>query len=231
MNKIKIIMLAGAGIVSFAGGFGATLLMKKTKPALPVEVVSQEPEAGDTLTGGSGFGSAQSFSSTSSGASGGYSRGMSEKQLQSLIYDIREKMNDYRSRENGLEIQEERLKIARDNLQEDISRLDNLQMQLTSAISSLKQQEASLQNRMLEIDAAEKTNMQGLAGRYDKMDVSQASKIMVSMVSNNQLDDAAKIVYYMSERTSGKLLGEIGNNQPDVAMVLVSQLKRMKEIQ
>ncbi|MHC5061163.1 MAG: hypothetical protein ACYTFK_08780 [Planctomycetota bacterium] len=227
MNKIKIIMLAGAGVVSFAAGFGATLLMKKAEPALPVEVVSQEAETGEALTGTADVRSVRS----SSGASEGLSRGMSEKQLQNLIYDMREKMKDYRARENNIGVQEERLKTARDNLQADIARLDNLRMQLTSTISSLRQQEASLSNRMLEIKASEKANIQSVASRYDKMDVSQASKIMVSMVSNNQLDDAAKIVYYMSERTSGKLLGEIGNTQPDVAVVLVSQLKRMKEIQ
>ena len=104
-------------------------------------------------------------------------------------------------------------------------------MQLTATVATLKQQEASLRNSLLEIETTEKSNIQSIAGRYDKMEIPQASKIMVSMVSNYQLDVAAKIVYYMSERTSGKLLGEIGNTQPELAVVLCSQLKKMRESQ
>jgi hypothetical protein len=228
VKKIQIIILAGAGVVSFVGAFGVTWFLKKSKPALPVAVISEQTEAVDT-----GIGSAdiRPVRSLGSGGTDASSRGMTEKQLQSLIYDIREKMKEYRSRENDLDLQEERLKSARASLQEDIDRLDSLRVQLTATVATLKQQEASLQNSLVEIKMTEKTNIQSIASRYDKMDITQASKIMVSMVSNNQLNDAAKIVYYMSERTSGKLLGEIGNTQPDVAVILCSQLKRMRESQ
>jgi len=100
---------------------------------------------------------------------------------------------------------------------------------VATTLASLKQQEENLKQSMVEITAAETTNMQRIAGRYDKMDVSQASKIIINMLSNNQLDDAAKIMYYMSDRTSGKLLGEIGNTKPQLAGVLCDQLKRIKE--
>jgi len=154
---------------------------------------------------------------------------MTEKQLQNLIYDIRQKMKEYKSREKELDLQEVRLRTARTSLQDDIDRLDNLRVQLTATVATLKQQETSLRNSMVEIGTVEKSNVQSIAGRYDKMDITQASKIMVNMVSNNQLDDAAKIIYYMSERTSGKLLGEIGNTKPEFAVILCNQLKRMSE--
>lgn len=228
MKKIQIIILAGAGVVSFVGAFGITWFLKKSKPALPVAAVSEQTESGETGVGPAGI---RPVRSLASGGTDAFTRGMTEKQLQSLIYDIREKMKEYKSREKDLDLQEERLRSARASLQEDIDRLDSLRVQLTSTVATLKQQEASLRNSLVEIETTEKNNMQSIAGRYDKMDITQASKIMVSMVSNNQLDDAAKIVYYMSERTSGKLLGEIGNTQPELAVVLCSQLKRMRESQ
>ena len=52
---------------------------------------------------------------------------------------------------------------------------------------------------------------------------------MLSMAANNQLQDAVKILYYMNDRNAGKLLGEIGSTQPDIAGVLSLQLKRVKE--
>ena len=55
------------------------------------------------------------------------------------------------------------------------------------------------------------------------------SKIMINMAAGNQLGDAVKILYYMGDRNSGKLLGEIGNTQPDLAGTLLQQLKRVKD--
>ena len=226
MKKIQIIILVGAGVVSFAGTFAVTLLAKRSEPALPVSVVDEQTDADAGLAGPGGIRSPEKLPS---GRADVITKGMTEKQLQNLIYGIREKMKEYKSREKNLELQEERLRTARSSLQEDIDRLDNLRVQLTTTVATLKQQETSLQNKMVEIGAVEKSNVQSIAGRYDKMDISQASKIMVNMVSHNQLDDAAKIIYYMSERTSGKLLGEIGNTNPEFAVILCEQLKRMRE--
>jgi len=226
VKKIQVIILAGAGIVSFAGAFGVTWFFKKSQPVLPETVAEQAQE--DTGLTGQEPGIGPTVARVSAG-SDALERNMTEKQLQSLIYDIREKMKEYKSREKELDEQEERLEVARASLQQDIDRLNILRVQLASTLASLRQQEDNLKQSMVEITAAEKLNMQRIAGRYDKMDVSQASKIMINMVSNNQLDDAAKIMYYMSERTSGKLLGEIGNAKPELAVVLCDQLKRIKE--
>jgi hypothetical protein len=227
MKKIQIIILAGAGLLSFAGAFAVTWFVKKSKPAIPVQM-SQEEQSYDLFKakGGSDF-----TGRTFSAGSNALTKGMTEKQLQGLIYDIRERMKEYQSRDKELDLQEERLNTARALLQEDIERLNELGVRLTTAVAGLKQQESSLRNSMVEIGAAQKSNIQLIAGRYDKMDISQASKIMISMASSNQLNDAAQIMYYMSERTSGKLLGEIGNSQPEVAVILCNQLKRMRESQ
>lgn len=226
MKKIQIIILACAGVVSFSGTFAVTWFLKKSKPALPVSAIIEQTKADDTLVGPAGI---RSMRASASAGTDVITRGMTEKQLQNLIYDIRQKMKEYKSREKELDLQEERLRTARTNLQDDIDRLDNLRVQLTATVATLKQQEMSLRNGMVEIGTLEKSNIQSIASRYDKMDITQAGKIMVNMVSHNQLDDAAKIIYYMSERTSGKLLGEIGNTKPEFAVILCNQLKRMSE--
>jgi flagellar motility protein MotE (MotC chaperone) len=61
------------------------------------------------------------------------------------------------------------------------------------------------------------------------MDTTQSAKILTTMASNNQIKDAVKILYYMSERNAGKLLGEIGTTRPDTASELSLQLKQIKE--
>jgi flagellar motility protein MotE (MotC chaperone) len=226
MKKIQIIILAGTGVVSFAGAFAVTWFVKQSQPVLP-EIVAEQVQEDTGFTGqATGAGPTQAGFST---GSDGLGKNMTEKQLQSLIYDIREKMKEYKSRDSELDEQEERLKVARESLQQDVDQLNELRVQMAATLASLKQQEDNLKQRMVEITAAETANMKRIAGRYDKMDVSQAGKIIINMLSNNQLNDAAKIVYYMSDRTSGKLLGEIGNTKPQLAGVLCDQLKRIKE--
>ena len=91
------------------------------------------------------------------------------------------------------------------------------------------QKKKSLKESVLEIQTVEKNNFQRLAATYDKMDVTQASRILGTMASSAQAADAIKILYYMSERTSAKVLGEIGSTKPDLAVMINSKLKRIQE--
>ena len=219
----KIIILAAAGLVSFGVTFGVTWFLKDTEPVIPQVV--EEPQVESETAGIAAGGGGMDF------LPGGnkLSRGMTEKQLKSLIYDIREKMKEYRFREKELVEQEERIQTARDALQEDIDRLNGLHANLTATIGNLKQERDELERSTVEIAALEARNMQKLASTYDTMDSASSSKIMISMASHNQLQDAVKILYYMTDRTSGKLLAEITNSQPDLASVFSLQLKRIKE--
>ena len=212
-----------AGIVSFAGSFGTTYFLKNSQPAeAGAAVESSENSAGTLPAMGPTHARIVAGNQT-------LSKSMTEKQLNNLIYDIREKMKELQQREKELVYQEERIQTARDTLQQDIDKLDNLRVQLTTTLATLKSQQDNLQKTMVEITNAEKTNMLRLATYYDKMDVSQASKIITNMATGSQLNDAVKIIHYMTERTAGKLLGEIGNTQPDLASILSQQLKRVKE--
>jgi flagellar motility protein MotE (MotC chaperone) len=226
MKKKHMIVMILAGVVSFAGSFGTTYFLRKSQPAEAGAAVESGENNDDTIGNMSGI---DPTHSRIIAGDQNLSRSMTEKQLNNLIYDIREKMKELQRREKELTYQEERIQSARDTLQQDIDNLDNLRVQLTTTLAKLKSQEDNLRKTIVEITSAEKANIQRLASYYDKMDVTQSSKIMTNMASGSQLDDAVKIIYSMTERTAGKLLGEIGNTQPELATVLSQQLQRVKE--
>ncbi len=225
MNK-KILIMAGAGLISFGGSFGVTKMLKGPAPAAATET----PET-ETATQGATKPKEDKVPELKITENPGdeMARGMTEKQMQGLIFDIREKMKEYKFKERQLTEQEERVRVAREGLQEDITRLNQLQAQLTLVYEKIRKQETSLQARQLDITQTEKTNMQKLAQTYDKMDATQASKVLISMATNQQLPDAVKILYYMSERTSAKVIGEIASTKPEVASVMSLELKRVRD--
>ena len=56
MKKIQVIILAGAGIVSFAGAFGVTWFVKKSQPVLPETVAEQAQEDAGLMSQAPGIG-------------------------------------------------------------------------------------------------------------------------------------------------------------------------------
>jgi hypothetical protein len=225
MNK-KILVWAGAGIISFGGTFGATWILRGPAPAAATEAVENETKAEEQTAKAED--KVPELKITENPGEE-MARGMTEKQMQGLIFDIREKMKEYKFKERQLTEQEERIRVAREGLQEDLTRLSQLQAQLTLVYEKIRKQESSLQAKQLDITQTEKANMTKLAATYDKMDAAQASKVLISMAANQQLPDAVKILYYMSERTSAKVIGEIATTKPDVAGVLSLELKRIRE--
>jgi septal ring factor EnvC (AmiA/AmiB activator) len=231
MKKLRIIILASAGLVSFVSVFTVSWFIKRSQPVFPETTQKQVQEGTSSeMFDISGPDSNTEISLLEDDATSyRLSKSMTEKQLKSLIYDIREKMKEYRYSEKELDRRKQRMQVIQDTLHEDIDRLDTLRVQLTSILSNLQQQEHSLKQTILQIKETEQVNMKSLAARYDKMSTDLASNIMINLASNNQLNDAVKIMYYMSERTSGKLLGEIGNSKPNLAALISLQLKRIQE--
>lgn len=223
MKKMQVIIFAAAGLISFGGVFGITWFLKGPAPAAAEDTAQMQDDT-QTANATSGLGALDFSPGTDR-----LSREMTEKQLKGLIYDIREKMKEYRFREKELVVQEERIQTARETLQEDIKQLNSLNARLAAMVGNIKQQQDELNRTTIEISGIEATNMQKIANTYNTMDSTQASKILISMASHNQLNDAVMIIYYMTERTAGKLLGEISSSQPELASMFCMQLKRIKE--
>jgi septal ring factor EnvC (AmiA/AmiB activator) len=231
VSKKLIILAAAAGLISFGGSF---VLGWLTKPAAARGEPNQPAYAGETQ-----FEPAQQII----GGESSVKTAMTQKQLEDLIAQVREKMQEYNSKLEGLQAREQRLLMAQDSLKKDIGNLDNLRTELASTIASVKDERDKLQKGRLEIAQAEKANLISIAAAYDRMDASSASKILVNMCQasgpqkeagdikrvGSNFDDAVKILNYMSERTKAKVLGEIVNSEPKLAAALCERLKQIAE--
>jgi DNA repair exonuclease SbcCD ATPase subunit len=155
---------------------------------------------------------------------------MTEKQLKDLIYEVREKINEYDYKLQELELREKNLQAAKDTLKKDINDLDNLRIELTSTVSAIKAEQEKLQKTMVEIGTIEETNLKSIAATYDKMDAAQAGKILSNMNQTNKAsnaDDAIKILYFMSERTKAKVLAAIAETEPAISANFCQRLKKI----
>ena len=237
MSKKLIIITAAAGLVSFAGAFIFGWLTKPSPARPPDElsqptVVSEEAELGlpqleaDTMD-------------TVVAASETAKETMAEKQLKSLVYEVREKKREYDNKLQSLEVREQRLQVVQDVLKKDIEDLSNLRIELASIIASLKEERDNLLKGRIKIADAEKANLVTIAAAYDKMEVTSAGKILNSMCmgqmqggvdsGGSSFDEAVKILHYMTERTKAKLLAELATSEPRLAAALSQRLKQIIE--
>ncbi|HIJ53661.1 MAG TPA: hypothetical protein HPP66_10980 [Planctomycetes bacterium] len=238
MSKKLIIMIAAAGLVSFAGAF----LVGSFTKASPVRVSedSSRPEdaATDTVAG-PGLPQPTGTVGTVDEVKG---KAMTEKRLKSLVFDVRQKIEEYDNKLQRARQREQRLQIAQDTLKKDIEDLNNLRIELASIVASLKEQRDKLQQSRVGVDRDEKTNLVKLAATYDKMDSVSAGKILTNMCTKQiqgtdvvwaagSLDDPVKILHYMTERTKAKVLAELVTSEPTLAALLCRRLKQITEVQ
>jgi hypothetical protein len=236
-------MIAAAGLLSFAGAFAFAWL---TKAAPPSQSPSEPEPSQPILVSQETLGLPQPETSMSSTIGAGDSktrRAMTEEQLKRLVYEIRENIREYNNKLQGLKAWEQRLQMAQDMLKNDIESLNNLRIELTSTVARLKSEQDKLLKSRTKIAQAEKTNLMSIAAAYDRMDASSASKILTNMCvsgdaeaqnkvfggKGSNMDDAVKILHYMTERTKAKLLAELVNSEPKLAALLCKQLKQTIE--
>jgi len=253
VNKKLIIIAAAGGFMSFAGAFLTVWLVGRSHSPAPAQggqrsvtadsVQKPNAERG-TLNAGApdreaGNPTAQSQDGGSSGAGGEESsKGLSAKQLKSLVFEVREKIREYEEKSKELEVREARLQITQETLKKDIEELNRLKVDTATLVANLKEQ----RNRLLEtravIEQSEKANLTAIAATYDKMDSTSASKIISSMCAKQMesgkfqggaIDDAVRILYYMTERTKAKLLAEMVSSEPKLAALLCQRMKLISE--
>lgn len=238
MSKKLIIITAAAGLASFAGAFvlgwlteepSASRPDESSQPALAsVETVPEFPQPGVGVISAVGT------------ASDREKKAMTEKQLKNLVFEVREKVQEYNDKLQDLGVREQRLQRTQDTLKEDIKNLDNLRIELTSIVTSLKDERDKLLKSKLEVAQTEKNNLVLIAATYDKMDAGSAGKILISMCTSQTqpgkidsqssgFDEAVKILYYMTERTKAKLLAELTNTESNLAAFLTRRLKLVVE--
>jgi len=231
-------MIAAAGLTSFAGAFVFARLTKPppasqhaepNQPALAhqqAELKLPQLEVGTVAIAGASDGTMK--------------KTMTEKQLKNLVYEVQEKSKEYNDKLRSLQMRQQRLQMAQETLTKDIENLNNLRIELASIVASLKSERDKLAKSRVEIAQAEKVNLVKIAAAYDKMDAASASKILTNMCksqaqsagpgrADSNMDDAIKILHYMSERTKANLLAELVTSEPQLAAFLCGKLKQITE--
>lgn len=236
MNKKVLLITAAVGMVGFLGAFATGWLtrpapvMGSSAPTDPAENATAQPPSSaprQMLT-----------ASLATPSDGTNTRAMTEEQLKELIYEVREKIQEYNTKLRDLEKGEERLLIAQQTLKKDIETLNNLRVDLAATVANLKSERDTLLKARVEVEEAEKGNLVAIAAAYDKMDPIRASEILTNMAvgqaqSGNargaNIDDAVKILHYMQERTKAKVLAELVTTEPGLAALLCQKLKQVTE--
>jgi len=238
VNKKLIIIATAAGLLSFAGAFVFGRLTKPARPSSPdesgqpglvgVETVPELPRPGVGMTGVVGT------------ASDEMKKAMTEKQLKNLVFEVREKVQEYNDKLQVFEVREQRLQEAHGTLKKDIEKLNNLRIELATIVADIKSERDKLLKSRLEIEKTEKANLVSIAAAYDKMDSASAGEIFKSMCTSQtqpekidsrsaSFDEAVKILYYMTDRTKAKLLAELTSIEPRLAAFLTQRLKQIVE--
>ncbi|MCD6395453.1 MAG: hypothetical protein J7M40_18375, partial [Planctomycetes bacterium] len=212
MSKKLIIITAAAGLLSFAGMFGLAWF---TNPAPEAEQTTAVLGPDDLRLTQPQIGVSGDGASVDSKMK----RAMIEKQLKSLISEVREKIEEYDLKLKDLELREQRLATAQDTAKKDIEEFTNLRIKLASTVAALKDEKDKLEKTRVQIAASEQTNLMSLAAAYDKMDSTSAGNILtnISNAKSSSSEDAVKILHYMTERTKAKVLASIAETAPETS--------------
>jgi flagellar motility protein MotE (MotC chaperone) len=149
-----------------------------------------------------------------------------EKLAEGLIKELRSRLEQVKLRERKLEEREQRVRITEVKLKNIAQELESLRVKLVAPLDRLKQAKKDLDDSRVQIQQAEAANLRVAAAIYDKMSAEESGPIFESMVQNRQLDDAVKILRFMSERTAAKMLGQLSE---DTARELMDGLKRLQQ--
>jgi len=228
VNKKMIIIVAGAGLISFGGMFAFGWLTKKAPPAPQADAETKQ----DTDTNLPELKLTQpQVASSGTALEDKMKVALTEKQLKELIYEVREKIKQYDHKLQELSAREQNLQTAQETLKKDIKELDDLRIELAGTISGIKTEQDKLQKSKIEIAGIEKANLVSIAATYDKMDAAQAGKILTNMnqIRGGSGEDAVKILHYMSERTKAKVLAVIAETEPAVSADFCRRLKQITQ--
>ncbi len=236
VNMTKIIITAAVGVISFGGAFAVGWLTRPA-PAAATAAEGQPDAAAEAHKAGEPQAQVLVPATGSPGDNTG-TRAMTEQQLKQLVFELREKMQEYDQKLKALEKDRERLQIAQRGLNKDIETLNNLRVDITTTAAGVKSERDLLLKTRVEVEQTERANLTAIAAAYDKMDATRASEILKSMaVGQSQsgaakrisTDDAIKILYFMQDRTKAKVLAEMAATEPALAATLCQRLKQVTE--
>lgn len=231
MNKKLIILSAIIGILGFSGMFAFSWFTAKPAPETGMDetqaVRAENTEGGIEPIANRKTASAEDLLNFDSEVK----KAMTEKQLKNLIYEIREKVRAYEAKLKDLDLREQRLGKTQNVLKQDIEKMNNLRIELASAVANLKSEQEKLKISRVAIEKTERNNLMALATAYDKMASDSAGEILVNInkSKSSNSEDAIKILYYMQDRTKAKVLASIAQTEPAVSAYFCQKLKQVEQ--
>lgn len=150
-----------------------------------------------------------------------------QEQVADLVQELRMRLNEVQRREARLSEQEKRIQMAEEGLQRRAKELEAVRMELIGPMTRLKEAMAELDKSRVKVSAEEKLNITRIAATFEKMDAEGGSGILTGMCVNNQTDDVVKILYYMSERSSAKVLSAMTDK--GLAARLTAMMQKIRE--
>ena len=175
MSKKFILLTALLGLFSFAGTFGFIWFTNQRKQKEADETqTTQEIDASQQINNEVAAANKNIDYEPST-------KYLTEQQLNNLIHELRGKMQDYDKKLENLKVPEQRLQLTQDILKQDIEKLNNLQIELSSITANIKSEKDKLLKSRLEIEKTETNNLASIAATYDKMDSGSASLILSNM--------------------------------------------------
>lgn len=229
MNKKLMIMTAAAGLLSFVGTFVFAWFTKSSAESPGTEEVQPILATEEPILK---LPTPQAPASYAIGqADSKMKRAMTEKRLKSLVYEVRERIQEYDSKLEYLGLREQRVQMAQDMLKKDIEEINNLRIELVSTVAGLKSARDKLLKSRIQIYETEVNNLISIAAAYDKMDPEPASEILTTMsqAQNSSADDAVKILHYMTEKKKAELLAQLVTSEPKLAAYFCTRLKQIVE--
>lgn len=228
-----IFITLGAGGVTFIVMIATVwFLMPKTPTELPPDPnqLAISPAQQTAQKQSYAEGPAMADAKTLFTEDGAIQRNLTETQLKSLIFEVRDNIKTYKNKLADLQVREQRLQIAQATLRQDIEELSNLRIELASAVTTLRDERDKLEQSLVTINRNEIANIQQISATYDKMEPVAAGKILLNMSQSRNgvsSDDAIKILYYMSERVKAEVLASIAETEPGISAYYCSELKQV----
>lgn len=222
MGLKKILILAGIGLFFFV-----VSLILGWKLNVPATAVASEPNQTNVEIPMRSY--INPMGNTMSLEARANLQSMSEKQLESLIFELREKLKAQRQKEEEIALQEQRLRSASEEIKSDLEKLSSLRSELAGTVAQIKREREALGKDRLVITAAEIAKLQQIASIHDKMDAGSGATLLLNMATNGRMDDAVQILNYMQERNAAKVLAEMVGKDAKVTTVICERLKKVRE--
>lgn len=216
-GKKYLIILGVLAAVSFGVSLGVSAMLGGKGSHAEKSAAAKAVNKGDALLAG-----------LSADGAGEARKALPEQEkIEQLTKDLRARIAEYERKEHKFIEREKRLAVAEETLVHRAKELETLRLQMVGPLARLKDAMAELDRARVQVSKQEKANLQKIAATFEKMDPTKGGGILSGMAANEQVDDVAKILFYMSERSSAKMLAEISDKT--LAAKLTGMMQKIRE--